>query len=147
MMWPERIVYKVNKRTGDKKVILEKKLSVLRLAGHPVCVVQGQGVPLGIEDIAKEGETISDANVFFVDKTQVAAYQTYSNAPKTLFNIAETCGFSDLTVTKLDVRPKQREESETYRFLLHVSAPDFEQPMALCFHYDTLKEHLIGNTQ
>jgi len=40
-MWPERMVYKVNKRTGDKKVILEKKLSVLSLTGHPNFVVQG----------------------------------------------------------------------------------------------------------
>jgi hypothetical protein len=58
---------------------LEKKLSVLRLTGNPGFVVQGQGIPLGIEDIARDGDTITDTNDFYVDGSQVAAYQTYTN--------------------------------------------------------------------
>jgi len=30
-MWPERIIYKVNKRTAEKRVILEKKLSIFKI--------------------------------------------------------------------------------------------------------------------
>jgi len=30
-MWTERLLYKINKRTSEKKVILEKKLSMFKL--------------------------------------------------------------------------------------------------------------------
>jgi hypothetical protein len=31
VMWPERVLYKINKRTAEKKVILEKKLSLFKI--------------------------------------------------------------------------------------------------------------------
>ena len=31
VMWPERILFKINKKTNEKKVILENKLSLFKL--------------------------------------------------------------------------------------------------------------------
>ena len=58
-MWPERIIYKINKRTAEKKVILEKKLSLFKLAdmSYQLSVKTGapifasQGVPLTVEEL------------------------------------------------------------------------------------------------
>jgi hypothetical protein len=33
-MWPEKILYKINKRTAEKKVILEKKLILFKIFDH-----------------------------------------------------------------------------------------------------------------
>ncbi len=74
-------------------------------------------------------------------------HQTYDNTQRRLFNLKETCGFADLTVTKLDIRPKQLEESSSYRFLLKVSGPEFDTRIGLAFNYDMIKGQLLGNTQ
>jgi len=31
VLWPERLVYKINKRTAEKKALLDKKLSLFKL--------------------------------------------------------------------------------------------------------------------
>lgn len=50
VMWPERLIYKINKRTGEKKVLLERKLSLFKLydqflpltkMGAPILAKQG----------------------------------------------------------------------------------------------------------
>jgi hypothetical protein len=60
-MWPSQIIYKINKRSGEKKVILIKKLSMFKLfdSVFPLSkmnfpLIASQGMQLDIDEIVPE---------------------------------------------------------------------------------------------
>lgn len=97
IMWPERLIYKINKRTAEKKVILEKKLSVFKVTGlkKSTLLVAPQGVPLNFSELVpqiNDQQLQSEPYVFFIDNYQMQVYHTYDGQKRTLFNALKESG-------------------------------------------------------
>ena len=63
-MWTERLLYKINKRTSEKKVILEKKLSMFKLYDQ---FQSKLSLVAGLVPDRNEQQLVSEPYLFYVD--------------------------------------------------------------------------------
>lgn len=108
-MWSERLLFKINKRTAEKKVILDKKLSLFKLndqfmpmskIGAPI--IASQGAALDIVDLIpkkQEDQLISQPYIFFIDRDKskpefplISAFQTFDGKKRPLIDIRGESG-------------------------------------------------------
>lgn len=70
-MWTERLLYKINKRTSEKKVILEKKLSMFKLYDQfqpKLSLVAGLSMDtVQLVPDRNEQQLVSEPYLFYVD--------------------------------------------------------------------------------
>jgi hypothetical protein len=130
-------VYKINKRTAEKKALLERKLSLFKLydaqsplsqLGMPIIPSQMM-VPREVEELVPESlnaQLVAEPYSFFIAKDEAGAsilnvYQQFDGKKRELINITKSSGLLPdqlFVIQRLEVRPKVLKESPNYKFLV-----------------------------